>query len=275
MNVFRAGAVAAIGMVLIAREANACDACRGAEGVGGAVTATNERWAIQSSLMARRAIANWDQFGRAHVLAPGVYAFDGTTQLALGVRVIRPLELSAATGAGVAWFRAPGAAIDQWSWLDTTARARYELAIEDGEMGPPLGAAVWFSTRMPTGSLASPGAGVGTGAIGAFGLGTWEFAVGADLRHTFRGTWQPFAAVEGALRAPDNTFGNARALGPRVGARAGLTYLPTETLSLSVIVDWAWESDVFVREQRVVNSWQQRTGLALTMTGYASRKSVV
>src|SRR4051794_1740004 len=112
MNVVRLGAVAAISVALIGPDAVACDACRGAEGVGGAVTATNERWAIQSSLMARRAIANWDQFGRAHVLAPGVYAFDGTTQLALGVRVIRALELSAATGAGLAWFRAPDVTIN-------------------------------------------------------------------------------------------------------------------------------------------------------------------
>ncbi len=255
-------------LLIVDRRAAACD-CRGAEGIGGSVTASNERWAIGTSLTVRRGIASWSATGRARLPSQGVMAYDASLPLSLGVRPWRPLELAVMTGPVFASLRSPGFDSDRVGWSDTTVRARVDLARESTFGGPPVGLSGAMSVRMPTASASSA---PGSNAVGSFGLGTWEVAVAVDARRTL-GPWQPFAAVEAALRAPDVGAGAPRALGPRVSGRVGASYYATPRLNIAAMFDLTWEGDVAVAGQTLAGTWQHRSSVALMLTGFTAEGS--
>jgi hypothetical protein len=124
--------------------------------------------------------------------------------------------------------------------------------------------------RVPTGSVLDQNAGSTAGQIGAFGLGAWELAWGADLRRTFASSWQPFVAIEAAWRAPDHVGASERHLGPRVGARTGLTYFATDVYAFSAMAEWGFEGDVMLAGSSIPGSWQERTSLGVAASAHLS-----
>ena len=226
-------AIALLATSAVPRSVLACGACRGAGGAGGALTAADERWNVTLATMARTEIGSWDWSGRVHAQPASVAAQDLSAQLAVAVRVIRPLELSITGGAGISHLSAPGLDTIGGGATDLALRARFDVLAEDPSHATRPAMSTWLTVRAPTGGSVEPAYGSTAGAVGAFGLGAWEFALGADFRRTFAERWQPFVALEGALRAPDESAGYARALGPRGSARVGVTFFASDVFALS------------------------------------------
>jgi hypothetical protein len=249
----------AIAVLAAASNAHACGACRGAGGAGGALTAADERWNVSLLSLGRYQVGSSDWSGRAHLEPRDVTAVDATWTVAAAVRFIRPLEVGIFGGGGVAWMRAPGLDTIGGSATDLTLRARYDVLAEDPSHLARPAIAVWNALRVPTGATGGQTFGSTAGQIGAFGLGTWELAWGADFRRTLARAWQPFVAVEAAWRAPDAATGSARVLGPRVGARTGVTWFVDDVYALSFLVEWGIEANVSLDHRDVPGSWQERT----------------
>ncbi|MEI8256015.1 MAG: hypothetical protein WCJ30_10125 [Deltaproteobacteria bacterium] len=112
----------------------------------------------------------------------------------------------------------------------------------------------------------------GSSAVGSLGLGAWEVALALDARKTL-GAWQPFAAMEAAVRAPDPGIDAPRALGPRVSGRMGVSYYLTPRLNLAAMVDMTWEGDVAVGGQALAGTWLHRTSAAVMLTGFGDEGS--
>jgi hypothetical protein len=249
--------------VIRASRSEACGACRGAGGAGGAFTAADERWNASIVSTGRYEIGTWDWSGRAHREPRDVSSMDASWVVAAAVRVVRPLELAVTAGGGVAWLRAPGLESVSGGATDLTLRARYDLLAEDPSHLARPGIALWNTLRAPTGVTMGQTLGSTAGQIGAFGLGAWELAWGADFRRTFARAWQPFVAIEGAWRAPDHAIMVARSLGPRFSTRAGLTWFIDGIYAVSFLAEWAIEADVTLEHRDVPGSWQQRTSLGV------------
>jgi hypothetical protein len=227
------------------------------------VTSPDAPLGITGVTEARREVGSWDSTGHAHATPLDVRAFDGNVQVLIGARPVRWLELALGSGAGAAFFRASGVSQDNYGVLDTVARARFDLASHRW-MDRVL-PATWLTVRAPTGNAPNATAGGTAAPIGAFGLGAWEFALGGEVRLTALSRWEPYVAVEGALRAPDNTFDVPRQLGPRVSARGGLAYAIAPTLSLGMLVEWNWEGAPALRGQPIANGWEHRTSVGLLL----------
>jgi len=272
MNVFARGSLEVVAwlgaatMLSLPAPARACGTCRGASDTGSAFTAPDERWSLSLGSLARYETGTWDATGRFHAEPSRVSAWDVTGQLALGVRIVRPIELAVMAGAGVARLSAPGLESVTTGLTDLTLRTRVDVLADDPSQPSRPAVGTWFTVRAPMGSVGTATPGGGTAAVGAFGLGAWEVAVGGDVRRTFAERWQPFLAVEGAVRAPDRSLGVPRALGPRMGIRTGITWFASDVVAFSALADLALEGDAALGGENVPNSWQQRVGVGLAAT---------
>ena len=256
------GAVLLMCSVAAGPTASACGACSGASGFGGALTGNDERWSVALASLGRVQIGSWDEAGHRRSRNPSnVGAYDATLQLALAVRPIRPFELAVMGGAGIAYLDAPGLATVSSSPTDLTMRARFDLLMEDPSRPTRPASAVWITARAPTGNISDPLGASTAGAIGSFGLGTWELAFGADVRRTFADRYQPFLALEEAARLPDTSLGFLRRLGPRTTARIGLNVFVSDWITLSALAEWNWEPDVELHDQQVPDSSEERTSV--------------
>lgn len=95
------------------------------------------------------------------------------------------------------------------------------------------------------------------------GLGTTEVALAIDVRKTFAQRYQLGAVVEGAWRAPDESIGLHRELGPRGLVRLmGIMFQGDVTFG--AFVDLAAETDVSYGGRRSPESAQRSFSLGLS-----------
>lgn len=172
-------------------------------------------------------------------------------------RVVPSLELSLSSVFGTATRVAPGGfSADSTGFGDTVARGRWD--VHDAPVPHRrslLNPAVTLiaSIRVPTAAQTTthqshPGS---QGSSLSDGLGTWEGALAVDLSHALHDDWQIGVLLEGALRAPDGSFGVARALGPRLLAQATLGHYVFRALELGALADIEWEGDTTLAGETV------------------------
>jgi hypothetical protein len=211
------------------------------------LTNSSQTWGASATEAAQFVHGYWDADGdylpiegfqrRLDLFATGAY------------RVVPPLELSLSSVLGTATLVAPGGfSADSTGFGDTVVRARWE--VHEAPMpharswvNPALAVIASISAPTATDTTAQRSHPTHHGASQSEGLGTWEGAVAVDLSHVLRDNWQIGVLLEGALRAPDESFGAARWLGPRVLAQATLGHYLFRSLELGVLADIEWEGD--------------------------------
>lgn len=190
----------------------------------------------------------------------------------IAIRPTPRIEFAAYSGLGTATFAASGFYDKTRSPTDTVLRVRWdavaEPALDTLGSNPSLG--LGLGLRLPTGSL-------GQGAIGEKGgggavlgasptgtsLGTTEVALAADVRKTWNKV-QIAGIAEGAVRIPDRALGPARALGPRVLARAVAMWFASEHLTASIFADFGWEGPLVFDGRSIRDSAARSVALGLS-----------
>jgi hypothetical protein len=238
-------------------------------GPGGTITAPWERSGIVIQLSERAALGAWGS--KANYIGYGhrerEQSLDAT--LAIGHRPWPRLELSGALGLGATLRSSPVTSERNAGASDLAVRARWEALRESfplpGRSLPPsLGLAL--AVRIPPVGLGAGNVSA-RGALGstAQGLGTVELAVAADVRKTWRSV-QIAGILEGALRAPDETLGMPRNLGPRLLARALVIGFASQLVTVSGFVEANWEGAVSLRGKGVRDSSQRSTAVGTSLT---------
>ncbi|MBS2012916.1 MAG: hypothetical protein JST00_08520 [Deltaproteobacteria bacterium] len=252
-----AGAVVAVAIAtsVPVHEAQACGSCRGPGGAGSALTAPWQRWGVSMTETLRVGHGIFDQENRYRSFGPQSHDRVLEIAWAAAYRPIDAIEIGATTAYGNVLVGGPSFRSGRGALGDLGLRVRWEAIAEpavdlpNGPRNPSLG--LTLSVRVPTGrvdrSTDSGSSGPSPGTVGSTatsqGLGTTEVAVAADVRKTFAARWQIGAVVEGALRAPDESIGIRRALGPRGLARLmGIVFVGE--LTFGAFVDLAAEGNV-------------------------------
>lgn len=237
--------------------AMACGSCRGPGGAGSALTANYQSWGISATETMRLGHGIFD--AHSNYRRFGEQSHDRVLELALSA-AYRPftfLELGAQTAYGHVLVGGPGFRSNRSALGDLGLRVRWEvleelpLELTGQSRRPSLG--LTFSARLPTGPVdrttdgGRASAGPSPGTVGSTatsqGLGTTELALAVDLRKTFAQKWQIGVVGEGAWRAPDDSVGLDRELGPRGLLRVmGIRFLGDFTLG--VFADVAAEGNV-------------------------------
>ncbi len=247
----------ALAMFVVAApsSARACGSCRGPGGAGSALTAPWQKWGASLTETLRLGHGVFDQDSKYHGF--GAESHDRVLEVAVAgaYRPIDAIEIGATTAWGNVLVGGPSFRSGRAAVGDLGLRVRWEAIAEpaidlpNGRRNPSLG--LTLSVRLPTGSVdrstdaASSGPSQGTVGSTATsqGLGTTEVAFAVDVRKTFDARWQIGGVVEGGLRAPDESLGIRRGLGPRGLARLmGIVFLGDVTLG--TFVDLAAESNV-------------------------------
>lgn len=283
-------AVVALALAL-PRAASACGSCRGPGGAGSALTAPWQTYGLSVAETMRLGHGVFDQRSRFRSFRSGSH--DRVLELAFAgaVRPIDAVELGATTAYGNVLVGGPGFRSSRGALGDLSLRARWEVLQE-----PPLeltgqdrlpAVGLTFTSRLPTGPVdratTAGASGPSPGTVGSTatsqGLGTAELALAVDVRKTFASRFQIGAVGEAAWRAPDESIGLRRALGPRGLVRLmGIVFEGDATFGL--FADLAAEGDVRYGSRTSPESGQRsvslgasgtyktklglRTGLALT-----------
>lgn len=235
-----AGGVSAVGT------AGACP-CRASFGPGGSLTSASQTWGASTTEAAQFVHGYWDADGdylpiqgfqrRLDFFATGAY------------RVLPALELSLSSVFGTSTRVVPGGfSADGKGFGDTVARARWdvhEAPVPHRRSWLNPGVALIASLRAPTAKQTTthqshPGS---HGSSLSDALGTWEGAIAVDLSHALHDDWRIGVLLEGALRAPDESFGVSRWLGPRLMSQATLGHYLFRSLEVGVLAEIEWEAD--------------------------------
>ncbi len=284
-------ALAFVALAIFESPARACGSCRGPGGAGSALTAPWQSYGVSIVETMRIGHGVFDQRSRFRGFGPDSH--DRVLELAFAgaVRPIDPVELGATAAYGNVLVGGPGFRSSRGALGDLTLRVRWEILQE-----PPLeltgqqrlpAVGLTFTTRVPTGAVdratTSGASGPSPGTVGSTatsqGLGTTELALALDVRKTFASRFQIGAVGEAGWRAPDESIGLRRALGPRGLVRLmGIMFEGDTTFGL--FADLAAEGDVEYGSRTSPDSGQRsfslgasgsykskiglRTGLALT-----------
>lgn len=268
-------AIAAACLLAAPRASHACGSCRGPGGAGSALTAPWQRWGMSLTQTMRLGHGVFDGDGGYRGFGPESH--DRVLELAASgaYRPIDAIELGATTAYGNVMVGGPSFRSGRSALGDLGLRVRWEALSEpavelpSGPFRPSLG--LTLSARLPTGTVDrasdSASSGPSPGTVGSTatsqGLGTTEVALAADVRKTFAARWQIGAVVEGAWRAPDDSLGLHRALGPRGLVRLmGLAFVGDATFG--AFVDLAAEADVAYGGRRSPDSSQRAFSLGLS-----------
>jgi hypothetical protein len=263
-------AFAASLLVVSASNASLGCPCRASFGPGGSLTSSLQTWGVSATEAAQFVHGYWDANGdyfpiqglqrRLDLFATGAY------------RVQRQFELSLSSVFGTSSRVAPGGfSADSTGIGDTVLRARWDVheapvPHQRSLLNP--GVALIASIRVPTAKQTTthqshPGS---HGSSLSDALGTWEGALAVDLSHAPHDDWRIGVLLEGALRAPDDSFGVSRWLGPRLMAQATLGYYLFRSLELGALAEIEWELDT-----QLAGSTASGTGRrAIDVGGFAS-----
>ncbi len=283
-------ALAAFGLAT-SRDAEACGSCRGPGGAGSALTAPWQTYGVSLAETMRLGHGVFDQRSRFRPFRDGSHDRVLELAFAAAVRPVDAVELGATTAYGNVLVGGPGFRSSRGTLGDLSLRVRWEVLQE-----PPLeltgqsrlpSVGLTFTTRLPTGPVdratSAGSAGPSPGTVGSTatsqGLGTTELALAVDVRKTFASRFQIGAVGEAAWRAPDESIGLSRELGPRGLVRLmGIMFEGDATFGL--FADLAAEGNVAYGARTSPDSSQRsvslgasgtyksklglRTGLALT-----------
>ncbi len=241
-------------VIISASPAGACGSCRGPGGAGSALTAPGQTWGASLAQTMRLGHGVFDTGGRYRGFGPSSYDRVMEVAGALSYRPFEVLEVEATSAFGHVAVGGPSFHSDRAALGDLGLRVRWEALVEPaidlphGSRRPSLG--VTLSVRLPTGGVdrsGDVGAGPSAGTVGSTatsqGLGTTEVALAIDVRKTFAQRYQLGAVMEGAWRAPDDSVGLRRALGPRGLLRVmGIVF--EGDVTFGAFVDLAAETDV-------------------------------
>jgi len=262
----------AVAMTLAARSVAACGSCRGPGGAGSALTAPWQRWGVSMTETLRLGHGVFDHEGGYRGF--GRESHDRVLEVALAgaYRPVDAIEIGTTMAYGNVLVGGPSFRSGRAALGDLGLRVRWEALSEPaidlpgGSRRPSLG--LTLSVRVPTGtvdrSTDAASSGPSPGTVGSTatsqGLGTTELALAADVRRTFAAKWQLGAVVEGAWRAPDDSLGIDRALGPRGLVRLmAIAFVGDATLG--AFVDLAAETDVAYGGRRSPASAQRSFSL--------------
>lgn len=234
------------GVVSTVGTAVACP-CRASFGPGGSLTSASQTWGASATEAAQFVHGYWDASGdyfptqgfqrRLDLFATGAY------------RALPVLELSLSSVFGTSTMGLPGGfSADRTGLGDTVARARWdvhEAPVPHRRSWLNPGVALIASIRAPTAAQTTshqshPGS---HGSSLSDALGTWEGAIAVDVSHALHDDWRIGVLLEGALRAPDESFGVARWLGPRLLTQATLGHYLFQSLELGALLEIEWEAD--------------------------------
>lgn len=264
-------------VALTPRDASACGSCRGPGGAGAALTAPWQTWGVSVAQSVRVGYGITDANARYRSFGRGSYDNVLDVVGAAAVRPISPVELGVSAALGNVLVAGPDFRSSRIALGDVSLRARYEALQE-----PPLeltgqsrlpSVGLTLSTRLPTGPVDrasdSGSAGPSPGTVGSTatsqGLGTTEVALAIDVRKTFMTRYQIGLIGEGALRAPDESIGLPRSLGPRGLLRGvGIVFLGDATLA--TFVDVAAEGPVSYAGRASEGSGQRAVALGASAT---------
>jgi hypothetical protein len=213
---------------------------------------------------------------RGHYRSFGPQSHDRVLELAASaaVRPVDSVEVGATTAYGNVLVGGPSFRSGRAALGDLGLRVRWEpldeppIDLPGGSRRPSLG--LTLSARVPTGTVdrsGDSGSGPSPGTVGSTatsqGLGTTEVALAVDVRKTFAQRYQLGAVVEGAWRAPDDSIGLRRDLGPRGLVRVmGIMF--EGDFTLGAFVDLAAETDVSYGRRRSPASAQRSFSLGLS-----------
>ena len=247
-------AVAAMGLVSYSNAAQACGSCRGPGGAGSALTAPWQKWGVSLTETMRLGHGIFDSRGGYRSF--GSESHDRVIEVGASAayRPIDAIEVGATTAYGNVLVGGPSFRSSRAALGDLGLRVRWEaldepaIELPGGSRRPSLG--FTLSLRVPTGTVdrsGDSGSGPSPGTVGSTatsqGLGTTEVALAIDVRKTFAQRFQIGAVVEGAWRAPDESIGLRRALGPRGLVRLmGIMF--EGDVTVGAFIDLAAESDV-------------------------------
>ena len=258
-------------LAFVSSNAGACGSCRGPGGAGSALTAPWQKWGVSLTETMRLGHGIFDANRRYRSFGPDSHDRVLELGIAAAFRPVDAIELGATTAYGHVMVAGPSFRSGRAALGDLGLRARWEVldepAIElpGGSRRPSLG--LTLSLRIPTGVVdrtGDSGAGPSPGTVGSTatsqGLGTTEIALAVDVRRTFAQKWQIGAVVEGAWRAPDESIGLTRSLGPRGLARVMAMRFEGD-VTVGAFVDLAAETDVSYGGRRSPESGQTAMSL--------------
>jgi hypothetical protein len=110
------------------------------------------------------------------------------------------------------------------------------------------------------------------------GLGAGELGPGASLERSIGARFRVGASGLMALRAPDDSLGASRQLGPRATGQLTAWYWPQPNLVLGVSSSFVWEGEVRFAGERQAGSgsrqWQVGAGVSFRPEGSRLRSSL-
>lgn len=256
----KAGLTSAVLLLLATVHEIACACTCGVPGVESALTNRGERWGLRLAESVSVGHGRWDTHAKYRELRAESHERRYELEALAAVRLLERCELSAmATYAHSSTTEAGhGTALSGAS--DTVARVRYEVSDEapphrDGFPWPSL--SLTSSLRIPTASTSS---------TANLGLETYELSLGSILERTIAERYRVSASGLLALRAPDESLGAPRQLGPRLAAQLAGSYWPRPNLALSLSSNLTWEGDARYAGKQQAGSgsrqWQVGAGLA-------------
>jgi hypothetical protein len=245
---FGVGALVLAGSLAASRAGVACP-CRGSAGPAAPLTAPFEVLGGNVTELAELAHGSWNASGDYTPLSDDERRSRLHLLLALGVRPVEPLELSAQLGYGRSSVSSKDFQSSHTGFGDTMLGARFLLLEEPmGHVGgfPWPAVTAILAARAPTGSLTDDGA-PGSGSLGSSGssdaLGTWEAGGGVEARRRLTDSWELVVLGEAAYRFSDDALGLERQLGPRLLGYASVSY-DVDELSLGALTSLEWEGEV-------------------------------
>jgi hypothetical protein len=250
-------ALAALVLLMRAPIAHACP-CSDNPGSGGPLTTTRDRFGVALSESISAAHGVWDGNGRYS-------RFDGERgavfwTLAGAVRPIPRVELNAELGAGRSFLRVGEFEAEHRGLSDATFGVFWDAFDEpmpyENEPWPSL--TLLARVRAPTGGTASSASTASSDTTGGrSGLGTFEGTLGLRAAKGLAERTVLAFSSELSLRAPDESLGVERQLGPRAVGMLAVTQRVSAEVSLELGTSLAWEGEVTLRGQRLGNTAQR------------------
>lgn len=230
----RRHALLALASVLAPSVATACP-CGLSLGPMTPWTRPDDRVAIAGTLSFIPELGTMDAQGRAYSNPAGTATTRLVLDVAAGWRPIPSLEIAAMWSAGYTWNTLPAGDSNMAEAGDASVRVRWEAPVPLRRAIPQV--AAWAALRMPTGyATATPSA-----TITGLGLGSWEPALGAELRWHATDTLTLSFVADAGIRA-----GSFLAVqpGPRLTVAAVISHLFSRRFGwvASAVQSWEWDA---------------------------------
>jgi hypothetical protein len=264
-----AATVAAV-LALAPRPSQACSC--GVPGLDSALTRRSETWGVRLGERADVTSGGFNAHGTYRPL--GAHERDTTFDLTAlaAIRAVERLELSSEVGYGRSSAVMGGRALTSSGLDDVVLRGRLEALDEAPawlEHGSPVDLALTMGVLVPMAPFDPER---------PRGLGAWEVGAGVVASRSLSARTRLALSSEAALRLPDRSLGEQRALGPRVSTQLTLSHLVLPTWIASAFSSLRWDGDSAIgghsRPGSGMRVWQVGVGTTFNPNASAWRTSV-